>query len=180
MIKRLLPFMLTLTIGLVLGNWLSPNSRYAYRSFRAANKCRGAYVYEPARTPAPSSDRTWAIIKFQPEVDYTETARRKHVTGSVRLRVLLDANGTVSKVVSLETLTDGLTEAAIDSAWKTTFIPATKDGRPVSVWVEIDHEFTGDGVLSYTNQDVYDVIAAPENQQESFEIREMSKQRGVR
>jgi hypothetical protein len=111
-----------------------------------------------------SSDRTWAIIKTQPVVDYTKDARRDHVTGMVRLRVLLDANGTVSQVVPLETLPDGLTEVATDSAWRTTFIPATENGMPVSVWIEQDHEFTGDAVLSYAKDNVYNVVHTPNNQ----------------
>ena len=158
MLKRMLPFMLTLTIGLVLGSWLNPNWRGNYRHARFMNRCRGSYAYEPPRTPVFSSDRTWAIIKTQPVVDYTQDARRDHVTGRVRLRVLLDANGTVSQVMPLETLPDGLTEVATDSAWRTTFIPATENGMPVSVWVELVHEFKGDGVLSYTKDNVYDVV----------------------
>src|SRR3954471_2853431 len=158
MIKRVLPFMLTLALGLVLGNWLSPNSHHAYRANRYMSRCRGSYDYEPPRAPVLSSESTWAIIKTQPVVDYTQAARRNHVTGMVRLRVLLAATGKVTQVVPLETLPDGLTDAAIDSAWKTTFIPATENGRPVSVWVELVHEFNGDGVLSYAKDNVYEVL----------------------
>lgn len=155
LLKRALPFLLTLLVGTALSSWLSPNSSRTCRSRRDASEWRAV---DSSRSFAPSDYWTWAIIKKQPIVEYTQAARQDHVTGTVRLRVLLDANGTVSKVVPVQTLPDGLTEAAIDAAWQTTFIPATKMGRPISVWIEFDHEFRGDGVLSYARNDVYEEV----------------------
>jgi TonB family protein len=151
MLKRLLPFILTLLLGTALGTLLNPASQRAHRFAQPTNK-KSSY---PRKV---FSNHTWVNIKLQPTVKYTEAALRNHVTGLVRLRVLLDANGTVSDVVPLETLPDGLTEAAIEAARKIEFIPATDDGEPISVWVEINHEFNGDGVLSYCSDDVYEEI----------------------
>jgi len=159
MLKRVLPFMLTLTVGLILGSWFNP---YGQRNYGYSRKCSGTSGYVTSRVVVPS-DKTWALIKTHPVVDYTPDARRDHITGRVRLRVLLGANGTVSQVIPLETLPDGLTDAAIDSAWKTKFVPATENGAPVSVWVEMVHEFTGDGVFSYTKDNVYEVVHTPNN-----------------
>ncbi|HYG82348.1 MAG TPA: energy transducer TonB, partial [Pyrinomonadaceae bacterium] len=100
----------------------------------------------------------WTIIKSQPTVEYTEAAKRNNVNGRVRLRVLLAADGKVRGVETLEVLPDGLTEAAVSAAQRIAFIPGLKNGRPVSVWVEIVHEFKGGGVLSYCREGVYDEL----------------------
>jgi TonB family protein len=162
MLKRMLPFMLTLTVGLILGSWFNPYGQHNHRYGRFMSRCSGASGYGTSRVVVPS-DKTWALIRTQPVVEYTPDARRDHVTGRVRLRVLLDANGMVTQVLPLETLPDGLTDAAIDSAWRTKFVPATENGMPVSVWIEQVHEFTGDAVLSYAKDNVYEVVHTPNN-----------------
>ena len=167
MLKRMLPFMLTLTVGLILGSLFNPHWARNYHYGRFMSRCSGASSYGTARVVV-TNDKTWALIKTQPVVEYTPDARRDHVKGLVRLRVLLDANGTVSQVIPLETLPDGLTDAAIDSAWRTKFIPATENGAPVSVWIEQVHEFTGDAVLSYAKDNVYEIVNTPNNQQQTF------------
>jgi TonB family protein len=168
MLKRVLPFMLTLLLGTALGSWLSPASHRTYRYAQLSNHCRRKDSYGFSNPRKTWSDRTWAIIKLQPEVKYTQAALRNHVKGLVRLRVLLDANGMVSNVVPLNTLPDGLTEAAIEAAWKIEFSPATENGKPISVWVEINHEFKGDGVLSYCSDNVYEKVPDLKDTQKSF------------
>ncbi|HEX8887788.1 MAG TPA: energy transducer TonB [Pyrinomonadaceae bacterium] len=163
MLKRMLPFMLTLTVGLILGSWFNPYSLRNHRYGRFMSRCSGASSYGTSRVVSPS-DKTWALIRTQPVVEYTPDARRDQVTGRVRLRVLLDAGGTVTQVIPLETLPDGLTDAAIDSAWRTKFVPATENGVPVSVWIEQVHEFAGDRVSSYAKDNVYEVVHTPNNQ----------------
>lgn len=168
MLKRVLPFILTLLLGTALGTWLSPASQRPYRFAQSSNHCRRRNVYEFSDPRKISSGTTWAIIKSQPQVDYTPAARLNHVTGLLRLRVLLDANGTVSNVVPLNLLPGGLTEKAVEAAWKIEFIPATENGKPISVWVELNHEFTGDGVLSYCSDNVYEKVPALKATQKIF------------
>jgi TonB family protein len=82
-----------------------------------------------------------AIFTFRPEPAYTEVARRNNVSGIVRLRVLLRADG-VAKVLSVvKGLPDGLTEKAIEAAEKIRFQPAERDGRPVSSVITLDYNF---------------------------------------
>lgn len=151
LLKRVLPFVVTLTVGASLGLWANP--RHHSEMHMQRETVRACRHYQ-ARLSAAS---TWAIITSQPEVRYNSRAKADQVKGTLRLRVRLDADGTVSQVVPLTTLPDGLTEDAIDAARQIKFTPATENGRPVSVWVELDHEFTGDGVVSYCRRDVYDV-----------------------
>jgi outer membrane biosynthesis protein TonB len=39
-------------------------------------------------------------------------------------------------------LPDGLTEQAIEAAKKIKFIPATRNGRPVSMWFQLEFNFS--------------------------------------
>jgi TonB family protein len=82
-----------------------------------------------------------ATILDRPEPLYTEEARKNQVTGSVRVRMVLGANGAVSGVQALSRLPDGLTEKAIEAAHRVRFTPAEKDGRKVSQYVTIDYNF---------------------------------------
>jgi TonB family protein len=96
----------------------------------------------PNRTIFPARDvTTRALIKGKPEPIYTERARRNGVTGMVRLRLVLGADGTVQHIYPTRRLPAGLTEAAIEAARKIKFIPAMKDGRPVSQFVTIEYNF---------------------------------------
>ena len=96
----------------------------------------------PNRTIFPARDVTSrALIKSKPEPTYTERARRNGVTGMVRLRLVLGADGTVQHIYPTRRLPDGLTEAAISAARKIKFVPAMKDGRPVSQFVTIEYNF---------------------------------------
>jgi TonB family protein len=84
---------------------------------------------------------TKAIIKDRPEPLYTERARENQVSGKVRVRMVLAADGMVKYIVALSRLPDGLTEEAVRAARRIKFIPATKDGRPVSQYATIDYGF---------------------------------------
>jgi TonB family protein len=84
---------------------------------------------------------TRAVVKDRPEPLYTQRARANQVTGTVRLRMVLAADGTVKYIFALTRLPDGLTESAIRAARSIKFIPATKDGHPVSQFVTIDYNF---------------------------------------
>ena len=94
-------------------------------------------VGAPARDPNARK----AIIVFKPEPAYTEEGRRKRVSGVVRLRLVLGANGEVKDISVLKSLPNGLTESAISAARYMLFIPATKDGQPVSQFVTVEHNF---------------------------------------
>lgn len=82
-----------------------------------------------------------AVIISKPEPGFTETARKNNITGTVRLRMVLSANGQVSNISVVKGLPDGLTEKAIAAARQIRFQPATKDGRPVSQYVTVEYNF---------------------------------------
>jgi TonB family protein len=82
-----------------------------------------------------------ATIIDKPEPLYTEEARKNQITGAVRVRMVLNANGSVTGIAAVSRLPDGLTEKAIEAARRIKFTPAEKDGRKVSQYVTIDYNF---------------------------------------
>jgi hypothetical protein len=43
----------------------------------------------------------------------------------------------------IQALPDGLTEASVRAARRSKFTPATKYGKPVSMWMQLEYNFIG-------------------------------------
>jgi TonB family protein len=84
---------------------------------------------------------TKARILKRPEPQYTESARSAQISGTVIMRAVFAADGTVKNILVLQSLPFGLTEQAVKAARKIKFIPATKDGRAVSQFIQIEYNF---------------------------------------
>jgi TonB family protein len=82
-----------------------------------------------------------ARILDKPEPTYTALARKNQIKGTIVLRVVFSSDGTVTNIHAVSALPDGLTEQAIEAAKKIRFVPATKDGHPVSMWMELQYNF---------------------------------------
>jgi protein TonB len=83
-----------------------------------------------------------AVINSRPNPDYPREARRREVQGTVRLRIILRADGHVDDHVEVqESLPDGATEAAIKAARRIVFEPALKGDHKVSQYVIIEYNF---------------------------------------
>jgi len=82
-----------------------------------------------------------ARLISKPEPQYTEDARKNQITGTVVLKVVFGSNGTVSNIRTVSGLPYGLTERAIAAARNIKFVPATKDGHPVSMWMQLEYNF---------------------------------------
>jgi TonB family protein len=115
-----------------LKEWLSTLRLYAQT---AADP---KFDTEPFRLPELI---TKAQIISKPEPRYTERARRGKVSGLVRLRALLGADGTVKGVSIIRGLGGGLSESAAEAARGIRFKPATVEGRPVSQFVVLEYNF---------------------------------------
>lgn len=90
---------------------------------------RGAEVEQRAR------------LISKPEPQYTEEARRNQITGTVMLHVVFNDQGRVEQIRAVSSLPFGLTERAIAAARAIKFLPATKGGRPVSVYMQLEYNF---------------------------------------
>ena len=82
-----------------------------------------------------------ARLLSKPEPQYTEDARKNQITGTVVLKVVFASNGSVTNIRTVSGLPNGLTERAIAAARQIKFVPATKDGHPVSMWMQLEYNF---------------------------------------
>jgi protein TonB len=82
-----------------------------------------------------------ARVISKPEPQYTEEARKNQVTGTVVLRAVFTSSGQVINISARSGLPYGLTERAIAAARQIKFVPATKDGRPVSMYIQLEYNF---------------------------------------
>jgi TonB family protein len=81
------------------------------------------------------------VIVYRPEPPYTEEARQRKVSGALRLRAVLSADGRVTDVQAVSWLPHGLTDSAMRVARHMLFFPAEKGGRPVSQYVILEYNF---------------------------------------
>ena len=84
---------------------------------------------------------TKARLGMKPEPRYTEEARNNGITGTVILKCIFASDGSVRNIRISSGLPYGLTERAIAAARKIKFIPATKDGKHVSMWMQLEYNF---------------------------------------
>lgn len=82
-----------------------------------------------------------ARVLNKAEPTYTESARRFGVQGTVVLRAVFSKDGEVTNIHVVRKLPHGLTQQAINSARGISFSPAQFEGRPVSMWMELQYNF---------------------------------------
>ncbi len=92
-------------------------------------------VFKDSELTAP------AIVLWIPKPGYSSQAIQKHVKGVVVLRCVLSATGEVTDVTVLKGLGHGLDEKAIEAAEAVLFMPAEKDGHPVSQYAQFQYNF---------------------------------------
>lgn len=103
---------------------------------------------EPATKPeaewtvfSPSEVTEKAHIIRRAEPRFPEEARSARLSGTVKLLLVLAADGTVKHILVLQPSHQSLTESAIEAARKITFEPAIKDGHPVSSVLMMEYGF---------------------------------------
>jgi hypothetical protein len=134
LLKRILPFMLTLVIGLGLGSLFESGSLSPNLELKTHRHTSRAYTlttnkwtrYEPSAT-------TPLTILFEPSTRMTAAARAHQTYGVVQLLIEYGADGHARVLSRVTTLPDGLTEEAERVAEQTKFRPETINGEPVSV-----------------------------------------------
>ena len=80
-------------------------------------------------------------LAMKPEPSYTERARQKQTTGTVVVKVVFACNGSVTDIRVLNELPNGLTDQAIAALKKLKFVPAVKNGKFVSMWMQVEYNF---------------------------------------
>lgn len=82
-----------------------------------------------------------ARVLSKPEPTYTESARKYSVTGTVVLRAVISGDGQLTNMTILSRLPHGLTNQALIAARAIKFVPAQKDGQPVSMAIQLEYNF---------------------------------------
>lgn len=153
--KTILPFAVTLLIGIfavtvfqkalfVNKSPINPQSGNLFRSTEDAgrtNYCLNVRSLDKADSIRDTATESLKILS-KPKAVYTDQARRNQVQGTVKLRVVFLANGTIGSVFALNGLTDGLTEQAMTAAREIKFEPQKVSGQPISVVKTLEYSFT--------------------------------------
>jgi TonB family protein len=119
------------------GMQLLEESLEAARAFHA-HFARDRSV-DPGVSPEPGVTPLRLISK--PKATYTDNARSAGVSGSVRLVLLMGANGRILHILKLKGLGYGLDEQAIRAAKQIRFEPKMKDGKPVTTVITLEYGF---------------------------------------
>jgi TonB family protein len=82
-----------------------------------------------------------ARVLSKPEPSYTEAARQAGVEGTVVLRGVFSSDGEVIHLEVIKALGYGLTTQAVRAARQIKFQPATKDDKPVSMYIQLEYNF---------------------------------------
>jgi TonB family protein len=96
---------------------------------------------DPDRVYSSPQVTTRARVISKPEPQYTEEARRAQITGTVILRVVFSRMGQVTNIRPIQSLSSGLTEKAIAAARQIRFVPATRNGQAVSMYMQLEYNF---------------------------------------
>jgi protein TonB len=75
------------------------------------------------------------------DAEYTEEARNAKIEGAVLLQVVIDEKGIPTEPEVERSLDKGLDQKAIEAVKQCRFKPALKDGKPVSVFANIEINF---------------------------------------
>jgi TonB family protein len=75
------------------------------------------------------------------KADYTEDARQRGIEGAVVLEIVVRRDGSVGDIKMLQGLASGLNDRAVQAVRQWRFAPATRQGTPVDVIVEVAVEF---------------------------------------
>jgi TonB family protein len=78
---------------------------------------------------------------YDPEPQYSEEARKAKFQGAVVLAIIVGADGRAHDIKIARSLGMGLDEKAIEAVKQWKFLPAMKDGQPVSVLVNVEVDF---------------------------------------
>ncbi len=133
------------SVSFALGRLASIETKLGHDDL--AKEARGRESAIRQKTPALNARVAGGGVRTVPRViskrdpEYSETARKTKIQGSVLLSLIVEANGEANDVVVLLPLGEGLDEKAVEAvkAWR--FEPGTRDGQPVPVPATIEVNF---------------------------------------
>lgn len=101
-----------------------------------------ASVKSPLPKKAPDVNALPVTIIISQRPSYTDAARMKGVTGTIKMRATFSADGHIPKIGFLTKLQDGLLRQAFFAAVRMKFLPAEKDEKQVTVTKMVEYGFS--------------------------------------
>ncbi len=80
-------------------------------------------------------------VTYSPDPEYPENERRARRQGAVVLVLVVGSDGLPRDVKVSRTLSSEFDQAAIDAVKKWKFTPASKDGKPIAVEIDVQVTF---------------------------------------
>ena len=80
-------------------------------------------------------------IVLKPKTVYVDEARKKGVTGTIRLRIIFAEDGYISTIVVTRSLPNGLLRQALFAAIRIKFLPKVENGVAVSKELSVEYGF---------------------------------------
>lgn len=126
-----------------------PGAQPFFASIALGKKQEGIEVIEGGMQPAESAQTiytgkqvdTKVRLISKPEPSYPSQAKKRGIVGTVILKAVFSASGKVTNIRVAQGLPEGLTERAIAAARQIKFIPASKEGKFVSMWIQLEYNF---------------------------------------
>lgn len=81
------------------------------------------------------------VVTYSPDPQYTEAARKAKLSGTVIVGLIVDSNGVPQNVHITKGLASDLDEKAVEAVQQYRFNPATKNGEPVPVALNVAVNF---------------------------------------
>jgi TonB family protein len=97
-------------------------------------------LQETAPPDVVAVDEEPALVKSVGPV-YPEEARKNGLEGTVYVKIWVDTEGKAKEAVILKSDDAIFNQASLDAAKQFQFTPASKDGKPVAVWVSVPFKF---------------------------------------
>lgn len=143
--KRVLPFLLGLTVGVVPSWIFAPIAEVSPVVVKETSYARSGKFCDLSRKKMRAEKVAGPEVPLQieskPHPAYTEAARTANVQGTVKLKVEFLSTGEIGDVSVISGLPAGLNEEAIKAARKITFSPVQIDGRAVDTVKLIEYTF---------------------------------------
>lgn len=112
------------------------NAEHIKPEFRRSDDTSGTPIYH-----AGKDDVTYPKPIYVPEPDFSEEARKAKFQGEVVLNVVIDKAGNVERIRLENPAGRGLDQNAIDEVKQWRFEPATRNGQPVVVEMNVEVDF---------------------------------------
>jgi TonB family protein len=136
-------------IGEGVGTGFGPGNKRNIGGGDPKDGCCGKGGGPSGNNPNDDPDRVFKVgevtsrarVLSKPEPQYSEEARRAQITGTVVLSVVFSRTGQVTDIRAVQSLCCGLTEKAIAAARQIRFVPAARDGRAVSTYMQLQYNF---------------------------------------